>query len=468
MSFGLPPPYIPTLALENCQYPTVLVKFRDILMKSQRKNSPQMQGTESTLASPMRGEDKVIKIQNGGSQRTFSSSSRTSMDSTGSNSMERPGTTETPSSIPNGHVVSGEAVEEGVSHDSQVTSHDSHVTSHDPALVRTPSPRPLGTDAGNADTTLGGERSQPSAQRDSTSSDPTVGVGRQSSESPEPTHTHQQNGGRSSSVDDSVFSTGHGQDFSDMSKTSDDKVSNDNRDRSHTDIQEQAQAREKMKRSMLIRRATASGLVAIPDNSTPSIHSSHFSQGSGSSMARRYTGSMSGSMRVKMRPNPSANLSLRQKKVRKTSTSIMSPVHNPNLKVLKIILAGNDLLVCHMAKAYASIQLEEPNLLSGMEVRFYHIPLSRASMAHWQLPELSQASQQAGADLPEPMTEQVDTSGNDVHIGRFLAHMDSWYERNVMLTVHHTLRLLPSVSYRTHKEYLSVHTHLCGLYYLLQ
>ena len=441
VSFNLPHPYIPAHALDNCQYPTVLVKFREILVKSQRNNSPRMRGTESTLPSPVKEQDKVIEIQNGGSQRTFSNSSRTSMDSTGSNSMERPVATDTtmvtPSLIPNGHVFSGE-VEERM-------SHDSHVTPHDPALMRTPSPRPLGTDAESTATTLDGERSQPSAQRDSTSSDLTVGGGRQCSES---SHTPHQNGGHLSSVDDSVFLAGPGQGFNDASKASGDKVDDDSRHRSHTDSQEQAQARERINRS-LIRRATASGLVAIPDNSTPSIHSSQFSQGSGTSMMRRHTGNMgpnAGSMRVKMRPNPSANLSLRQKKVRKTSTGIVSPVHNPNLKVLKVILAGSDLLVCHMAKAYAHLQLEEPNLLSGLEVRFYHIPLSRASMAHWQLPELSLASQQAGADLPEPMAEQVDTSGNDVHIGRFLAHMDSWYERNVMLTVHHTLRLLPSVS----------------------
>ncbi len=50
------------------------------------------------------------------------------------------------------------------------------------------------------------------------------------------------------------------------------------------------------------------------------------------------------------------------------------------------------------------------------------------------------------AELPEPMFEQVDFSGNDVHMGRFLAHMDSWYERNLMMAVHHLLRLIPSVS----------------------
>ena len=55
-------------------------------------------------------------------------------------------------------------------------------------------------------------------------------------------------------------------------------------------------------------------------------------------------------------------------------------------------------------------------------------------------------------DLPEPMLEQLDMSGNDIHIGRFLAHMDSWYERNVMLTVHHTLRLLPSVSWQSNRS----------------
>ena len=427
-SFSLPPPYIPTHALDNCQYPTVLAKFRDILVKAQKKNSLETQGKESLPTSSTKGDNIV---NGGGSQRTFSNSSQTSIDSTGSSSMEQSGT---PEKIPNGHIVSGEKVENG-------GSHDSHVISHDPSLMRTPSPRPVGTDAGNNTTTLNGERDHPNAA--STSGNPTVGSGR------EPIHTHQLSWENRSSMDDSVFPSSPRQEVSD-------RTSVGSKDRSHENGQEQVQ----VKKRPLIRRATIpSNFMSRTYNSSPVPTSLQFSQGSSTfaTSSQRYTGlrSMSinpGSMRVKMRPNPSANLSLRQKKVRKTSAGIVTPVQNPNLKILKIVLAGNDLLVSHMAKAYAYLQLEEPNLLSGMEVRFYYIPLSRASVAHWQLHEFSTASQMTNGDLPEPMLEQLDMSGNDIHIGRFLAHMDSWYERNVMLTVHHTLRLLPSVSWQSNRS----------------
>lgn len=137
-------------------------------------------------------------------------------------------------------------------------------------------------------------------------------------------------------------------------------------------------------------------------------------------------------------------------------SSLLPSTTNPATRLVKVMLAGNDRLVSHTAKAYAHLQMDEPNLLSGLELQFYYIPLSRASLIHSQFPELARASLGAGmpggggggafSDLPEPMFEQVDMSGNDVHIGRFLAHMDSWYERNVMMSVHHLLRLIPCVS----------------------
>ena len=153
-----------------------------------------------------------------------------------------------------------------------------------------------------------------------------------------------------------------------------------------------------------------------------------------------------GSLRVKTRANP-FSLSIRVRKRTGSKSEVASPVHNPNprLKVLKIVLAGNDLLVSHMARAYAYLQSEEPNLFGGLDLRFFHVPISRASSSYYQDP--SSFAQQSYSDLQEPMLEQVNGSGNDVHIGRFLAHMDSWYERNVMLTVHSTLRLLPTVSF---------------------
>ena len=121
----------------------------------------------------------------------------------------------------------------------------------------------------------------------------------------------------------------------------------------------------------------------------------------------------------------------------------MSPLYKPNLKLLKIVLTGNDILVSHAAKAYAYLRIEEANLFAGLEVRFYHVPLSQVSTTYGQLPGIGTHSH---ADLPEPMLEPVDRDGSDIHIGRFLGHMDSWYERNVMQTVHHILRLLPPVS----------------------
>ena len=166
---------------------------------------------------------------------------------------------------------------------------------------------------------------------------------------------------------------------------------------------------------------------------------------------------------VKLRRNTSrAGMILNKKTGNRRKVEVSSS--NPATKVVKVVLAGNDFLVSHTAKAYAYLQMEEPNLLNGLELRFYHVPLSRASLIHTQFPELAQANligsyMQGGSmgggsgtgaggpsDLPEPMFEQVDFSGNDVHLGRYLAHMDSWYERNLMMAVHHLLRLIPSVS----------------------
>ena len=122
-----------------------------------------------------------------------------------------------------------------------------------------------------------------------------------------------------------------------------------------------------------------------------------------------------------------------------------SPLHvsMPKVRVLKIVLSGNDLLVCHTAKAYAYLMSEEPNLFLGLDVRFYHVPLSTASSADWQIPE---RNQNATGDMADSILEQPNTCGLDVNIGRYMSHLDSWYERNITLTVHHTLRLLPSVS----------------------
>ena len=122
-----------------------------------------------------------------------------------------------------------------------------------------------------------------------------------------------------------------------------------------------------------------------------------------------------------------------------------SPVHSsmPKVRVLKIVLAGGDLLVCHMSKAYAYLLAEEPNLFVGLDIRFYHVPLTTASGADWQIPERNATTT---SDLPEIHLEQLKTCASDVNIGRYMSHLDSWYERNVALAVHHSLRLLPGVS----------------------
>ena len=156
-----------------------------------------------------------------------------------------------------------------------------------------------------------------------------------------------------------------------------------------------------------------------------------------------------GGGRVKIRANPSANISIKRKQ-RKSSNAMLSPTQKTNLKLVKVVLAGNDILVSHAARAYCQLRCEEPNLLNGLDVRFYYVPLSRASLIHSlnsnSAPPTSSSPSATPPDLPEPLFEQIDNSGNDVHIGRFLSNMDSWYERNVMIATHHLLRLVPSVS----------------------
>jgi len=189
--------------------------------------------------------------------------------------------------------------------------------------------------------------------------------------------------------------------------------------------------------------------------------SSSFTTGSSPSNTKRYTNvssamsarPQSANMQkgVKLRRNTSRASMTIPKKTRNRRSNQPAAI-NPATKVIKVVLAGNDFLVSHAAKAYAYLQVEEPNLLSGMELRFYHVPLSRASVIHSRFPDAAYATNLMGTssylqgELPEPMSEQIDFSGNDVHLGRFLSHMDSWYERNLMMAVHHLLRLIPSVS----------------------
>ena len=438
-SFPLRSPPLPSHALDNCQYPTVLAKLRDILVKTQRQklSEPLLPGLpeRSPNSSPRRiteritekittervtekitGEitteekeitEKITEVaeserENGGLDsenvagpvRTFSNSSRTSIDSGNIEPDSSPDSKpdggspnsklETPS-IPNGdaaHLVNGVG---------------DHMTSHDPAVRRTMSEvtedvetallRPAHLTV--ADTSSLVDR----ASQDSTSSKP----------------------------------------HSNSSGTSEEGVS-ESRSLSHSSPRLMAR---RQTAPVIQRPRSGSSLGTSPLATPPSVRRY-------ANVAQHHpsrTMSISGggnSMRVKTRVNH-ASLSIKKRRMRKNSVNVTSPIHKPNFKLLKIVLAGNDLLVSHCARAYAYLKSEEPNIFGGIELRFYHVPLSRAT-ADGQVPDPS-----SGSELPEPILEQVDLSGNDVHIGRFLAHMDSWYDRNVFKTVHHALRLLPCI-----------------------
>ena len=372
--------------------------------------------------------------------------------------------------IPNGHVTEPLV---SSSRDVSVMSPDSgHMASPSPQGTREstssqpPSPQgtrestssqPLSPQGTRESTSLQGTRGSTSSQPEgmvesSEREDTRTGRGSKSSETKSGRKPSVQNGDSNSAIEamiDSVFPEGLSQDSSDTSSKSSSKggAEDTSRDRSTTEICDPPQPRQRAR--VLVRRATApSGLGAQLNrlaNSPGSVRKNYINVAGHQSVTRALS-NPSGSMRVKTRPNPSASLSIRQKKRPSIGGSPFSPLHKPNLRVLKIVLAGSDMLVTHAAKAYAYLQCEEPNLLSGLEVRFYHVPLSRASCAYNQLPELGSSGAQLNPDLPEPTLEQVDASGNDVYLGRFLAHMDSWYDRNVMMAIHNLLRLIPHVS----------------------
>lgn len=218
----------------------------------------------------------------------------------------------------------------------------------------------------------------------------------------------------------------------------------------------------------LIRRQTVPANLTRPKSTlddvpmSPSVISHAPSYGT----SRRHFTNIAGTPKINISAIPISSLRRRgtltvPQKKKVPLAGAASPLHNtmPKVRVLKIVLAGNDLLVCHMAKAYAYLLVEEPNLFVGLDVRFYHIPLSTASGADWQSVDRIQTP---SLDTPNAHLEQVNTCGSDVNIGRYMSHLDSWYERNVALAVHHSLRLLPPVStlpicyglpsFRTHIE----------------
>lgn len=188
---------------------------------------------------------------------------------------------------------------------------------------------------------------------------------------------------------------------------------------------------------MSIRTQTGSRQVTIMGQSGESSQRDRYGSTSAGSVAG--TGTLRG---VKSRSNPSATLSTKKKNRPGLSTGVFSPAKKVNTKMVKLVLAGNDHLVSSVAQAYTRLVVSEPSLLSGLEVLFYHIPLCQASTVYTvDIPQVG-----ANADLPEPFCATSDFTGNSIHIGRFLSYMDSWYERNVMLAVHNTLRIIPTVS----------------------
>lgn len=378
------------------------------------------------------------------------------MDSTGSGTMEQErAPLQATGPIPNGHVAKGE-----VSRDFHVTSPDSGRATSPDQMSPSSDSAPLGGQLANQQTS-GTETEATAAGTGSSKMIKNKESSRGSLKSPVRTEkaTSEKDRGRilSSSALDEMIDNIFPEDSSDTSSRASaetaSKVSDDSRERSITANPSDVSSLQRRGRSgaVLVRTQTVPvGMYSTSPHTNRHFKKVYVNVAGQTAMAKSMSAvNPGGSLRVKTRPNPTASLSFRQKKMRSALSNALSPTHKPNLKVLKIILAGNDLLVSHTAKAYAYLMSEEPNLFSGTDVRFYHIPLSRASSAYGHIPEqnLASASHHSNPDLPEPLSEQINGSGNDIHIGRFLAHMDSWYERHVMLAVHNTLRLLPCVSY---------------------
>lgn len=364
--FPLPPPHFHTHALDNTQYPTILVHFREILIKAQQKATPKI-----TRQSCVEETDQP----KGPSIRKLTSSIEESIESLDE------------SSLPNGH--------------HNMTNGDSHMTDH-----------------------MTNSSSIPDEEEDTISA--TIS---QNSCPSSPLKT------LASSTNEDPILTESGERESQDSTTSPIRPKQPLERRQ---TYSQGMIGSSRSNSLTVTAAGSPGLRRYPSMSggTPSPRSMSIS------------GSPLVSLRTQLkRKSTSYNLSVRRQS-RKTSTTILSPTHKPNLKLVKVVLAGNDIMVSHTAKAYAHLRTDEPNLFSGLDIRFYHVPLSRASTIYGiEMGGVSVGSTpRASPELPEPMMEQYNMSGNDVHIGRFLAHMDSWYERNLMIAVHHLLRLLPAVS----------------------
>ena len=374
-SFPLPPPHFHTHSLNNTQYPTILVNFREILIKSQQKATPKISRQEYV--------DEPDAPPHGPSIRKLTYSLEESMDivdetiltnGDGKHHMTNGNTNHVPNGdVPNGDIPS-------ISDDKENdTSTDMSQDSYPPS-----SPKTL------------------------------------------------------------------------ASSTSEDTISNKTSDELRSPQASQDHDLPRPKQLLERRQTYHQGMIPARTNSLSTSANATGSQG-----LRRYP-SMSGgtpptrsmsissnplnSLRTQLkRKSTSYNLSVKRRSRKESASTVLSPTHRPNLKLVKIVLAGNDIMVSHAAKAYAHLRMDEPNLFSGLDIRFYHVPLSRASTLYG-IDMGGASSPPEHPDLPEPMMEQFNTSGNDVNIGRFLAHMDSWYERNLMIATHHLLRLLPAVS----------------------
>ena len=372
-------------------------------------------------------------------QRTLS---QTSMDSTGSSHMDTESSRATTTDLPlrggegggrevgtagnavvqtNGHCEEEEEEEEEESCDNHVASPDSgHVTSPDPASSFSPPPA--------LDEMLHIKKKRSNSTEIAPSS----------------LHSREQNGDQSSpNLSDEVFNQSTNKQGS---PSSSDQSSPQGQGRGETarlirrktvpaKLHPQSSPRNRGTRTSVISHAPSYGTSRKGYTNvagTPTIPLSAVPLGSKLLSVRR--GSMSLPKKKKMVPLVGTG----------------SPIHtnSPKLRVLKVVLAGNDQLVCHAGKAYAHLLTEEPNLLSGLDVRFYHVPLSAATTADWSIPERNTATN--GRDSPDTLVgEQPNSCGFDVCIGRYMSHLDSWYERNVALAVHHSLRLLPPITGET-------------------
>ncbi|XP_065188838.1 uncharacterized protein LOC135819539 isoform X2 [Sycon ciliatum] len=140
--------------------------------------------------------------------------------------------------------------------------------------------------------------------------------------------------------------------------------------------------------------------------------------------------------------------------------------------IVKVMFAGDDRTVRLVSQAYVQLRRKFKFLFEGLDVKFYYVPLSSAGGGgglvdtvpiqvggvaqlprRFHLYEGATISSSRTAGTPELLTSLLDLessgsdelpqNGGDVWFGRFLAHLDGWYERNLMLSVHGSLRVLP-------------------------